>query len=198
MVMVAIMRPLRPQWALARVLIRGARLGQGPPRPAGGCAAGIYRGVVALEKSEGRRRLGEAAAAIEVLGGARAEEPAAQALQSGMGEDALDQPPAEPLAALGGHDEDIGEIGECRVVADHPGKPDLAAVAIEAESERVLDGACQHGLGQALRPMRAGEELVDERAVEPRLISVDLVARATRALADGKDAVRHDRSPISR
>ena len=73
-----------------------------------------------------------------------------------MGEDALDQPAAEPLAALGGDDEDIGEIGEGGVVGDHPGEADLAAVAIEAEGQRMLDGALQHRLGQTLAPNASG------------------------------------------
>jgi hypothetical protein len=70
-----------------------------------------------------------------------------------MGEDRLDQKLPEPGIALLGDDEDVGEIGERRRVADGTGKADLRPVAIEAETQRVGDRALQHIERNAARPV---------------------------------------------
>src|SRR5438270_8395674 len=124
--------------------------------PCGGPRAGtspaptillIDRSIQPLEEAERGWRLGEAAAPVEALRVAGAEQPAAQPLEVRMRQDGVDEMAAEPFAALGLDDEDIGEIGEGRVVGDHPGEADLLGTPIEAEGERVLDRALHDGEG---------------------------------------------------
>jgi len=79
----------------------------------------------------------ETTAPVEGLRVAAAEEPAPQPLQIGVRQYRLDENLPEPLAAFGFDDEDIGEIGEGRVVGDDPREADLIAAAVEAEDEEL-------------------------------------------------------------
>src|SRR5690348_7725661 len=58
------------------------------------------------------------------------------------------------------------------------------------------DRALQHGQRDAVRPMRADEEAVDEGDIEAGFVAVDLVAGAACELADGKVAIGHDRTSV--
>ena len=103
---------------------------------------------------------------------------------------------SEPPTPFRLDDEDIGEIGEGRVVGDDPGETDLASVAIEAEGERVVDRPLQDVEGDARRPVRTGEKIMDQGEIEPRLVGIDLAGAAPardRLGRKGGIAVGHDR-----
>src|SRR5262249_34303158 len=110
-----------------------------------------------LEKIEAGGRLGEAAALVKALRGARAEQTAPQPLQLGMNQNRVDEGAAAALVALVLEHEDVGEIGEGGRVGDDTGKADLAAVSVEAEGERIVDRLLQRREGDAARPVRARE-----------------------------------------
>jgi len=61
-------------------------------------------------------------------------------------------------------------------VGDRAGEADLAAAAVEAEVQRVRDGALHHVAGHAVRPVRTGDEPVHHVQVEPPRVVVDLIS----------------------
>src|ERR1700730_3070828 len=101
------------------------------PPPALPARASVARGIEPFHESERCRRLTKSGLSVEAMSVPRAKQPTAQALQAGMAQDALDEPAAETPAPLGFQDEDIGEIGETRMVRHDAGKAHLPARFVE-------------------------------------------------------------------
>jgi hypothetical protein len=86
----------------------------------------------------------EPEAPIQLVRLGRRQEPSPQALQLRMRHDRLDEPFAEPAPAVRGHDEDVREQREGRVVARDTREAALRAVLREeAEQQRVLYAALE-------------------------------------------------------
>src|SRR5579864_3140396 len=101
-------------------------------RRGGGNCAAVDIAVEPFEERKRRRRLAEAAAVIKAVRIPRAQDPAPESPELGIGEDGLDEPASEPPPPLRFVHEHVRQIGEGGVVRYHPGKPHLAAVAIKA------------------------------------------------------------------
>ena len=100
----------------------------------------------------------------------------------------------ESPSTLRRHDENIGEIGEGRVVGHGAGKTDLAPIAVKTKCHRVLDRPLDHRARNTFRPMGRGQKIVNEDSVEPRFIGVDLIINAIDGFAEREEVRRHDRS----
>ena len=113
---------------------------------------------------------------------ASAEDPAPDVLQLGRADDRLDEPLAEPVAAMGLEHEHVGEVGDDDVVGHDAREADLARRMMEPEGQRVGDRPRHAVARPALRPVRLHEKAVDDIEVEPGGIRADRV-RAPRPLA---------------
>lgn len=92
--------------------------------------------------------------------------PAAESLQVGMRHDAFHHPLAEGLSTVIFVDEDIAEIGEDCMVGDDAGKADLYRAIINAEIQRVFDGAFDQVARAFVCPVGAGEKITNGVNVE--------------------------------
>jgi hypothetical protein len=94
-----------------------------------------------------------------------------------MSQNCLDQPLPEACVALLRDDEDVGEVGKGRLIADDAGEPDLRPVAIKPERHRMSNCAMQSIKRDIARPVRTlGEKMMDQRDIETDRVSVDLIA----------------------
>jgi len=110
---------------------------------------------------------------IETVGVARGERPAAQALQVGMTHYGFDQPLAETMHAILFVNENIAKVGEDGVIADDARKTDLLFAIIQAEDQRVADGALGAFTRTTRRPIGAREKITNGIDIEPRRVGAD-------------------------
>jgi hypothetical protein len=91
-----------------------------------------------------------------------------------MGVDALHEPRAQAEAAVAVEHEHVADVGEHGAVGDDAGEAYLALSVVDAEAERVLDGAGQALAVDAERPVRlAGEVAVYHVEIDPRRVGAD-------------------------
>ena len=83
----------------------------------------------------------EAELFVEPVGIVRDQHPAPHFSKVGVLHNGLHQPLAETMGAVVFVDEDVAEISEDRVIADDARDADLFGAVIDAEDERVPDGA---------------------------------------------------------
>jgi len=106
---------------------------------------------------------------VEVMRVGGEEDPAAEALEVGVGHNLLHQHFGEAVAAVGDGDEDVAEVGDGGVVGDDAGEADLRGgrVMVDAKAEGVGDGALDGLKRDVEGPVGFfGEEGVDKGDVE--------------------------------
>src|SRR5580700_4059899 len=68
------------------------------------------------------------------------QNPASHSLQGRMLHDAFQQPPTQSTATMGVQHENVAEVRDGGEIADHPGKPNLAArTIINPKAQGMLD-----------------------------------------------------------
>jgi hypothetical protein len=113
------------------------------------------------------RRSGETELRVQAMRVSRREEPAPEALQLRMFEDASNQPCAQTASAVIAEHEDIGEIGEHRPVGHHAGETGLRAVwSIQPERQGVRDRPLEDVPGNPRRPICRRQELVQDVEIQ--------------------------------
>lgn len=83
----------------------------------------------------------------------RRQHPAAQALQVWVLNDAFHQKLGQAATAMRFQNEYVANIGECGAIGDDARKTDLPLAFIDAEAERVSDGAFDSLAGNAFGPV---------------------------------------------
>src|SRR5206468_3688183 len=146
---------------------------------------GLLRGLIHirtmdLHEALGLRERREAQASVELLLVARRKQQTAQAGEMRMHQRRADEPGREPLPAMRRQHEDVGEVSECRLVGDEAREADLRAALVQAEAERMRDGALDELARDARRPVARGEEAVDDVEIELPLLVGDLEGIARR------------------
>src|SRR5262249_21396889 len=121
------------------------------------------------------RQRGEARLLVEPVGVLRREDPTPQALEPRMRADDLHQPDGEAEAAVGGQDEDVGDVRERREIRDDPREADLRVGFVEPERKRVPDRRVHDLARDAARPVRLAEVAVNDGVVQPARIRGDHV-----------------------
>ena len=118
----------------------------------------------------------EAVATVERMGIAGEQHEAAQALQVGMGEQGLDHPIGEPLAAMHFEHVDIAQVGEGGAVGDDAGETDLPhPVSPQRDAQRVRDGPLDGRQRDAFAPLGGAQEGMRRRGID--LVEAEPVAR---------------------
>ena len=90
-----------------------------------------------------------------------------------MFHDGLHQPFAEPVSAVILVNEDIAQIAKDRVIADDARHSDLFVSVIDAEDERMFEGAFRVFAWTGFRPIGTREKIADGVNVEPRRVGAD-------------------------
>lgn len=103
----------------------------------------------------------------------RDQNPAAQILQVRMLHDGLHQPFAEPVGAVIFVNEDVAQIAKDRVIADDARHSDLFVSMIDAEDERMFEGAFRAFTWTRVCPIGAREKIADGINIEPRRVGAD-------------------------
>ena len=107
-------------------------------------------------------------ALVELVGIARHEAEAAQALQVRVRDHAFDEPLAQVEPAMLRIDENVAEVRVRGAVGHDARETHLARFAVETEAQRIVDGAGEDRLRDAGGPVAlAREEGVDRREIEP-------------------------------
>src|SRR5580700_207550 len=102
------------------------------------------------------------------------KDPAPQILKSGMLHDTFHQPLAQSKPAMPFEHEDIAQISHGCEVADHAGKTYLRATAIiNAEAQRVLNGARYSFPGNVFGPITIGQKTVNHIQTQTLTVGAD-------------------------
>src|ERR1700730_10311105 len=88
--------------------------------------------------------------------------------------DALHQPLAEAPPAIRLQHENISEICDRSILADHSREPDVRALAIiDAEAQRMLHRPGHDFLRDSFGPITTAQKTMDDIYVKPRMIGAD-------------------------
>ena len=111
----------------------------------------------------------------------RSQNPSAQSLQFGLGQNGFHQPFGQPLPAKRFQYKHVCNPRKCGIVGKHASKPNLLAALVNTEGERVLDRSADsfsRCRTQSRRPFRRCKSL-DSKI--PRLTKNQLARRAARS-----------------
>src|SRR6266849_3528436 len=121
-----------------------------------------------LHQPLGMARFLEAVLAVEPMGIPREEDPAPEALEIRMRLEGRHELLAHAASPMRVQHEDVADIGEGRMIRDHPGKAHLPLPVEGAETGRMTEGAGHHLARDAGRPVGGPREKpVDRVEVEP-------------------------------
>src|SRR6266852_2870565 len=121
-----------------------------------------------LHQPLGMARFAEAILAVEPMGISREEDPAPEALKIRMRLDGRHELLAHAASPMRVQHEDVADIGEGRMIRDHPGKAHLPLPVEGAETGRMTERAGHQLAGDTGRPVGGPREKpMDGVEVEP-------------------------------